>query len=194
MAGAARRDGLLEGAAADAVEGMCQKVAIAQALVARPGLLVLDEAWTGLEQAARGALDAAVAERLAAGGIVLFVDHDPARLAGQAAEQWQLAGGRVTVVSGDARQAAESGRSTAGAGPAPQTATIEVTGLEAASLDRLARLPGVLGLADHSARPPAPVRVTVTAAASDAVLRELLSWDGVHVSAVEAGGGTEASR
>jgi ABC-2 type transport system ATP-binding protein len=44
-------------------KGTCQKVAIAQALLSRPGLLVLDEAWTGLDQAARGALDAAVAER-----------------------------------------------------------------------------------------------------------------------------------
>ena len=61
-------------------KGMSQKVAIAQALLARPGLLVLDEAWTGLDQVARGALDAAVAERLAEGGTVLFVDHDPARL------------------------------------------------------------------------------------------------------------------
>src|SRR6202034_1649671 len=52
-------------------KGMCQKVALAQALLARPGLLVLDEAWTGLDQAARGALDAAVAERLSEGCTVL---------------------------------------------------------------------------------------------------------------------------
>ena len=44
-------------------KGMCQKIAVAQALLSRPGLLVLDEAWTGLDQAARGVLDAAVRER-----------------------------------------------------------------------------------------------------------------------------------
>jgi len=54
-------------------KGMCQKVAIAQAVLSRPGLLVLDEAWTGLDQAARRALDAAVDERLAVGGIVTAV-------------------------------------------------------------------------------------------------------------------------
>jgi ABC-2 type transport system ATP-binding protein len=82
-------------------KGMCQKIAIAQALLPRPGLLVLDEAWTGLDQAARGALDDAVAERVADGGSVLFVDHDPARLAGRADEQWRLGGdGAVTVTAG----------------------------------------------------------------------------------------------
>jgi ABC-2 type transport system ATP-binding protein len=62
-------------------KGMCQKVAIAQALLSRPGPLVLDEAWTGLDQAARGELDAAARERIADGGTVMYVDHDPARLA-----------------------------------------------------------------------------------------------------------------
>jgi ABC-2 type transport system ATP-binding protein len=178
-------------------KGMCQKVAIAQALLARPGLLVLDEAWTGLDQAARGALDAAVAERLAGGGTVLFVDHDQARLAGRVDQEWQLAGGRVTVVPAAARQRplALAGPAGAEAGLAPQTATIEVTGLEAASLDRVARLAGVLTLAAD--RPLGRVLVTVSAATSDAVLRELLSWDGVHVSTVapgEVGGAAEARR
>ena len=82
---------------------MCQKIAIAQALLPQPGLLVLDEAWTGLDQAARGALDEAVIERAAGGGRVLFVDHDPARLAGRADERWRFdEAGRVQIAREDA--------------------------------------------------------------------------------------------
>jgi ABC-2 type transport system ATP-binding protein len=88
-------------------KGMCQKMAVAQALLPSPGLLVLDEAWTGLDQAARAELDAAVTERVAAGGMVLFVDHDSARLAGREDERWNFDGaGEVTVLAGAAPQAA----------------------------------------------------------------------------------------
>jgi ABC-2 type transport system ATP-binding protein len=162
-------------------KGMCQKVAVAQALLPRPGLLVLDEAWTGLDQAARGALDAAVAERLAAGGIVLYVDHDPARLAELADERWRLAGGTVTVVSG--------GGGRVGA-PAGAAVIIELAGLEAGSLSRLAEVDGVLevrgepGADDSQPAEPGLATLTVRQASSDAVLREVLNWDGLHVTGV----------
>ena len=98
-------------------KGMCQKIAIAQALLSRPGLLVLDEAWTGLDVSARGALDDAVAERVAAGGAVLFVDHDPARLAGRDDERWRLGGdGRVTVDRRAGRRGRPGSRPVGGAG------------------------------------------------------------------------------
>ncbi|MER8085582.1 ATP-binding cassette domain-containing protein, partial [Streptomyces sp. NPDC094048] len=67
---------------AELSKGTSQKVAVAQAFLAEPELLVLDEAWTGLDAEARDELDRAVAERVAAGSTVVFVDHDPRRLAG----------------------------------------------------------------------------------------------------------------
>jgi ABC-2 type transport system ATP-binding protein len=174
-------------------KGVCQKVAIAQALLARPGLLVLDEAWTGLDQAARGALDAAVIERLAAGGIVMFVDHDQARLRGRVDERWKLAAGTVTMVPGEptADEAAGAGQSwVAQSGLPTAIALVELTGVEAGSLGQLAMLPGVLAVwpvLDADADPGTRldlVRVTVSEPASDGVLRRLLGWDGVHVASV----------
>jgi ABC-2 type transport system ATP-binding protein len=183
-------------------KGMCQKIAITQALLPRPGLLVLDEAWTGLDQAARGALDAAATERAAAGGTVLIVDHDPARLAGHADERWRLeAGGRFTALPGD-NTSAGPGRSAPGDGAPAEAAagdtavTIELAGVEGGSLSRLAGLPGVLACA--GAEPTAdpgtdprtdPARagravVRVTANHSDDMLREVLAWDGVRVVSV----------
>lgn len=81
-------------------KGSSQKVAVAQALLARPGLLVLDEAWTGLDQAARSVLDRAVAERVAEGGTVVFVDHDPARLAGAPDATYRVEGAALREVAG----------------------------------------------------------------------------------------------
>ncbi|MHA6760414.1 ATP-binding cassette domain-containing protein [Streptacidiphilus sp. PAMC 29251] len=82
---------------AELSKGTCQKVAVAQALLGEPELLVLDEAWTGLDQDARAELDAAVDERLEQGCTVLFVDHDPTRLATRPALRWQVGDGGVAV-------------------------------------------------------------------------------------------------
>jgi ABC-2 type transport system ATP-binding protein len=150
-------------------KGMCQKVAITQALLSRPGLLVLDEAWTGLDQAARGALDAAAMERVADGGTVMFVDHQQDRLADQISERWQLGGGgQVRVVPGGGTAPPAKAGGTA--------VVIELSGLERESAARLSSVPGVLSCDGE--------RLRVTASASDDVLRQVLSWDGVHVAAV----------
>jgi ABC-2 type transport system ATP-binding protein len=158
-------------------KGMCQKIAIGQALLARPGLLVLDEAWTGLDQAARDELDAVVAERLADGGRVMFVDHDRRRLARLVGERWQVGRGGVTVAEGP-------GPVVTGpvvTGPADQpVVAIELSGAPAGLVAALREMPGVRSVTED------PERVFVHAdhAVSDAVLRAALAGGGVHVRSV----------
>ncbi len=150
-------------------KGMCQKVAVAQALLPGSGLLVLDEAWTGLDVEAKAELDSAVAERLVQGGSVVFVDHDPRRLGQLEADRWR-------IERGQARPAG------AGAGhlPAPSAepvnaVEIEVAGCPPELIDDLAGLISQRSAGDS-------VFLRVTAAESDAVLRRLLAaGEGVHV-------------
>ncbi|WP_329316449.1 ATP-binding cassette domain-containing protein [Streptomyces sp. NBC_01278] len=151
---------------AELSKGSSQKVAVAQALLAEPGLLVLDEAWTGLDAPARAELDRAVAERTAAGGTVVFVDHDPERLAGAAEAHHRVEGAALVPV----RAPAEA----AGAGPRVR---IEAAGPPGAEPPPgLAAAPALGG----------GLLLTVPAARSDAVLRDLLTapepW---HIRAVE---------
>ncbi|MFF0724099.1 ATP-binding cassette domain-containing protein [Streptomyces sp. NPDC004134] len=145
-------------------KGGSQKVAVAQALLAEPELLVLDEAWTGLDAGARAELDAAVAERLAAGGAVVFVDHDPRRLADVPYAAYRAGGGRAV-----ARQA--------GGGPAVVVEAVGPPG---------ARLPGGLpGAPLCEELPGGGCRLTVLAAHSDALLRALLgARPGWHIRGV----------
>ncbi|MEU4713912.1 ATP-binding cassette domain-containing protein [Micromonospora purpureochromogenes] len=77
-------------------KGTAQKVGLAQAMLRRPGLLVLDEPWEGLDSAARELVPALVDEVLAAGGSVLVSDHrgETVRLPG--ARRWTVADGVVT--------------------------------------------------------------------------------------------------
>jgi hypothetical protein len=120
-----------------------------------------------------------VREQLADGATVLFVDHDLTRLAGRVDERWQLTGATMRVAAG--LQDASGGDQRAPAATLP--VTVELTGLDSASVQRLARLPGVLAV-EAAAEPLAPIQLTVCARDCDAVLRAVLSWDGVHVRAV----------
>ncbi len=171
-------------------KGMCQKVAVAQALLPRTGLLVLDEAWTGLDTGARAALDSVVAERLDRGGSVVFVDHDPLRLAQLEAERWCIDGGQAVRVT-DARrpaqpaeterpaQATGRGRHARHAsGSADQVAGSVVIGVTGYPADDLTGLPGVRTAESDGER----ALIQVEPGESDAVLRKLLAaGESVHV-------------
>jgi ABC-2 type transport system ATP-binding protein len=167
-------------------KGMCQKVAIAQALLSRPGLIVLDEAWTGLDQAARATLDAAVVERVASGGTVMFVDHQQDRLADKVSQRWLLGHGQVQVLDGPGPQATGLRSSPPGAG---RTVEIELAGVEAETAQALADRPGIVSVRRAPGQDAGRARTVLVVAAneSDALLRLVLTWDGVHVVAVRPG-------
>jgi ABC-type Mn2+/Zn2+ transport system ATPase subunit len=170
-------------------KGTSQKVAVAQALLAEPQLLVLDEAWTGLDPAAREVLDRAVAERIADGGTVVFVDHDPHRLAGLADAHYRIVDGRLLTTAGGATAAAAGPRvvieavgppgSAPWSGPAPAA---EPPVRTAAARQPATRPTGpVPGAAELPGHPEVTVgadgttRLTVPAVHSDALLRALLT-------------------
>ncbi|MER6299360.1 ATP-binding cassette domain-containing protein [Kitasatospora sp. NPDC001539] len=142
-------------------KGTCQKVAVTQALIAEAPVLLLDEAWTGLDPQGRAVLDEAAAERAAAGGTVLFVDHDPARLAGRTSAAYRIG------ADGALRPAEQP---PAGAGPA-DAAVMEIE----VDLPPGAVLPRYLpGAPEPTALDGTAVRLAVAAAQSDALLRSLL--------------------
>jgi ABC-type Mn2+/Zn2+ transport system ATPase subunit len=163
-------------------KGMCQKVAVAQALLPESGLLVLDEAWTGLDAEAKAALDEAVAERIAGGGAVVFVDHEPARLTRLGPERWRLESGAAERVDGGAQ--------AAGAEPVPPVEIEVRQGAVEGSDAEVAAQPGVLSLRRQGDR----LVVLAQPDASDAVLRRLLaSGQDVHVLRVGRSPGPAAA-
>ncbi|SOE10441.1 ABC-type multidrug transport system, ATPase component [Streptomyces sp. 2323.1] len=175
---------------AELSKGTSQKVAVAQALLAEPGLLVLDEAWTGLDRSAREVLDRAVAERVADGGTVVFVDHDPRRLAGAADARYRVEDGRLLAQDAHASTA----------GPVTVTGprvTIEAEGAPGSVLsagpDRAsAGAPQLPAGTEISPGPDGTTLLTVPAVHSDVVLRALLTanppW---HIRAVTAAVGPD---
>ncbi|MGX6602867.1 ATP-binding cassette domain-containing protein [Micromonosporaceae bacterium Da 78-11] len=80
---------------AELSKGTAQKVGLAQALLAPPGLLVLDEPWEGLDAVARTLIPEIVAEVTAAGGRVLVSDHRGEIAGLPDAVHWTVADGEV---------------------------------------------------------------------------------------------------
>jgi heme exporter protein A len=77
--------------------GMRQRLALERALIHEPRLVLLDEPFTGLDEAAREALRARLAAVRAAGAIVLLTTHDTAAVAGLTDASVSLADGRVAA-------------------------------------------------------------------------------------------------
>ncbi|MEU5219907.1 ABC transporter ATP-binding protein [Streptomyces sp. NPDC020807] len=177
---------------AELSKGTGQKVAVAQALLADPGLLVLDEAWTGLDTGARAELDRAVRERVAAGGTVVFVDHDPRRLAGEADAVYAVEAGAVreAAVTGAVCEAAQTGAvreaAEASSSGTLRTPLVRITASGGEPLPEAVLLPGQ-PLVEPSPAPDTLV-FTVHEAHSDALLETLLTafWHIRQLRAEEA--------
>jgi len=75
--------------------GMRQRLALERALIHDPRLLLLDEPFTGLDEAAREALRARLRSARDAGAIVLLTTHDLAAIAQLTDASMSLVGGRL---------------------------------------------------------------------------------------------------
>lgn len=79
----------------DLSKGNAQKVAVAQSVITLPGLLILDEPWSGLDSSAHGALSELIAETAVAGSAVVFTDHRESVSRVKASARYEIEGGRV---------------------------------------------------------------------------------------------------
>jgi ABC-type multidrug transport system ATPase subunit len=78
-------------------KGNAQKVALAQAVLTPPRLLVLDEPWSGLDEAAHEVLAEIIAEVAGAGGAVVYTDHREQLTQDVATVRYLLDGGRLSA-------------------------------------------------------------------------------------------------
>lgn len=76
-------------------KGNAQKVALAQALLAEPRLLVLDEPWSGLDAGTHEILTACLARQRESGVIVLLAEHRTAVVEASTDVIYRLAGGTL---------------------------------------------------------------------------------------------------
>lgn len=79
--------------------GMLRRTEVARLLITRPRLLLLDEAYSGLDSSARELVDALITRATAAGGAVVMVSHDAGHLADRAGKVLGLSAGRLEAVT-----------------------------------------------------------------------------------------------
>ncbi len=75
--------------------GQRQRIALARALVHDPGVLLLDEPWTGLDVASVDKLEAVIREEVARGSLVIAVTHGAGTAERLGARRLRIEGGRV---------------------------------------------------------------------------------------------------
>jgi len=137
-------------------KGNAQKVALAQALLIQPNLLVLDEPWSGLDASAHGVLAEIIGEVAGAGGAVVFTDHREQVTRTHASRIYGISEGRVA-----ASETAEIG------------ATVEIVLAKRANAveTEWSAIDGVLTAAENGEN----VIIRVTQADSDALLMAALN-------------------
>ncbi|MFJ9458607.1 ATP-binding cassette domain-containing protein [Kitasatospora sp. NPDC101447] len=162
-------------------KGNAQKVALAQALLVRPDLLVLDEPWSGLDASAHGVLGEFIDDVAADGGAVVFTDHREAITETHARSAYAITDGRVTRRGGH--------RAGAPAPMAELVLTVPADGAVPAEVDWYA-LPGVA----DAARRGRHVVLRVAREHSDTVLLTALQhrWSVDAVAGVGSASGNAA--
>ncbi|WUJ70605.1 ABC transporter ATP-binding protein [Kribbella soli] len=80
-------------------KGNAQKVALAQALLRQPELLVLDEPWAGLDATAHTTLRALLTETAAQGAAVAFTEHSAQVVRSTATRVCEIEHGRLTAIT-----------------------------------------------------------------------------------------------
>ncbi|MEA1903323.1 MAG: ABC transporter ATP-binding protein [Actinomycetota bacterium] len=79
--------------------GMKRRVEVAHLLLARPRIVLLDEATSGLDTEARELIDALIDRTTAADGAVVMVSHDAEALASVCSRVLRIGGGRLEPVT-----------------------------------------------------------------------------------------------
>ncbi|MFD5552599.1 ATP-binding cassette domain-containing protein [Streptomyces sp. NPDC127068] len=164
-------------------KGNAQKVALAQALLVPPELLVLDEPWSGLDASAHQVLAEIITEVAEAGGAVVFTDHREAVGRTGATTTYAVRQGRVTALPAVAEvstgRTAAATRPLTEVGPATEVVlTPRAGGRPARPLDWTA-----VGALSHTVRGPDTV-LRVDPAHCDALLLTALGsgWSVVAVA------------
>ncbi len=90
-------DGAADRRGEDCSFGMLRRTEAARILITRPHLLLLDEAYSGLDADARDLIDALITRTNGDGGATVIVSHDGAQLQDRAGRVLILDGGRLEV-------------------------------------------------------------------------------------------------